>query len=101
MTTTCLPSYVYGKKSFVAHGQIHNVTPKRSPKSNSSEMLWLTCENEEDPIKMKALRGHVISSLVAICCQGKIRSGSFSPTPMLLQIKFDCDWSAGLRDVHV
>ena len=45
----------------------------------------------------------------AICCHGNQSSNriwpktkcSQSPTPMILQMKFDYDWPAGLRDINV
>ena len=45
----------------------------------------------------------------AICCHGNQSSdpirpktfGSQSPTPMVLQMKFDYDRPAGIRDIHV
>ena len=49
------------------------------------------------------------NSMGAICCHGNQSSNpiwpktycSFSPTPVMLQIKFDRNWPSGLRDIHV
>ena len=75
--------------------------------------VLVTCKNEEDPIKMKALEWphdfpHY-NPMGAICCHGNQSSDliwpkilcSFSFTPMMLQIKFDSDPPAGFRDINV
>ena len=76
-----------------AQGQL---TPKSamesSRNSNSSELLWLVLLSA----KMKKIHGNQSSDLIrpkTLCSQ--------SPTPMMLQMKFDNDLQAGLRDIHV
>ena len=77
-------------------------------------VVLLTCKDEEDPIKMKALEcqqdfPHYNPIGAAICCHGNQSSDpiwpntqcSLSPIPMMLQIKFDCDRPTGLRDIQV
>ena len=60
--------------------------------TNSSEILWLSCKNEEDP-KMKALEWsqHLLRNnpMEDICCNGKQSSVSIWPktkcSPSLIQ----------------
>ena len=84
--------------------------------SNPFEILWLSlllARIKKNKSKMKELEWsqdfpHYIP-LGAICCHGNQSSDpigpktfcSQSPTPMMLQMKFDYDWLAGLRDIHV
>ena len=86
-----------------AQGQLTQQSLVESgPNSNLSEILWLSSL----PVSMKKIR----SKMKALACSQHfrvlIRSGpkpnaSFSPYPMMLQIKFGCDWPTGLRDIHV
>ena len=84
--------------------------------SNSSEMLWmfsLPASMKKIRSKMKALEWtqHFphYNPMGAICCHGNQSSNptwsktlcNQSPTPMMLQIKFDYDWPTGCRDIRV
>ena len=73
----------------------------------------ITCKCEKDlmitaEIKWRHLFLHY-NSMGALCCHGNQSSDpiwsktlcSQSPTPMMLQRKFGCDRSIGLRDIHV
>ena len=73
----------------------------------------VTCKNEVDPSKMKALEWSQDfphnNRMETICLPWKPEFWSdlvqnllqSIPTPMMLQIKFDLDRTAGLRDTHV
>ena len=60
-------------------------------------VVHVTCKNEEDPIKMKLLKGYNVFYILmgAICCHGNQTSDpiwpktycSLFPDPMMLQIK--------------
>ena len=83
--------------------------------SNSSKLLCMSLL----PASMKRIRSKTFektwrrfshyNSMGANCCHGYQSSElictktphSLSPTPMMLQIKFDCDWPAGFWDIHV
>ena len=62
----------------------------------------VTCKNEEDPIKNEVAR--VATTItqwelsVAMETRVLIRPGS---KPMMLQIKFDCNWPCCLRDIQI
>ena len=76
-------------------------------------VVLVTCKNKEDPIKNEGARVVTrvphYNPMGAICCHGNQSSDpirpktlcSQSPTPMMLQMKFDYDQKAGLRDIHV
>ena len=84
--------------------------------SNPFEILWLSflpARIKKKKLKMKKLElsqdfPHY-NPMGAICCHGNHSSNpilpktkcSQSPTPMMLLIKFDNDWPAGFRDIHV
>ena len=69
-----------------------------------------TCKNEEDPKKIEELECSqdfpYYNPKGVICCHGNQSSDpvwpktlcSLNPTPMMLQMKFDFNWLAGLRD---
>ena len=74
----------------------------------------VTCKYEEDPIKNEGDR--VVTTFspiitlwelsVAMDTRVPIRSGpkpnvAFSPTPMMVQIKFRYDWPTGCGDIRV
>ena len=75
--------------------------------------VLVTCKNEEDPIKMKTLEWSQdfphYNPMGAICNHRNQSSDSIylktqcslSPTPMLLQLKFDCSRSTGCGVIHV
>ena len=84
--------------------------------SNSSKILWLSSL----PVSMKKIRSKMkalacsqhfphYNPMGAIHCHGHQSSDPIwsktqcilSPYPMMLQIKFGCDWPTGLRDIHV
>ena len=84
--------------------------------SNPFKMLWLfwlPARIKKIQSKIKELewsQGFPHSNpMGAICCHGNqssdpIRSKTLckqSPNPMMLQMKFDIDWLAGLRDINV
>ena len=97
-----------------AQGQLtpqSEVEPGRN--SNSSEMLWFSLL----PARMKKIQSEMkllewpqhfphYNSMGAICCHGNQSSDptwpktycNLSPSSMMLQIKFDCDWPCCLRD---
>ena len=84
--------------------------------SNSCKLLCMSLL----PASIKRIRSKTVEKtwwrpfphynpMGAICCHGKQSSDlicikadcSLSPTPMMLQIKFGCNWPAGLGDIHV
>ena len=84
--------------------------------SNPSEILWLfllPARIKENKSKMKELEWSQdyphYNPMGAICCHGNQSSDpiwpktkcSQSPTPMMLLVKFDYDWPAGFKDIHV
>ena len=84
--------------------------------SNPFEILWLSSLSariKKNQSKMKELERSQdfphYNPMGAICCHGNQSSDpirpktlcSQSPTPMMLQMKFDYDRPAGLRDIHV
>ena len=84
--------------------------------SNPLEILWLSllpARIKKNKSKMKELEWSQgfphYNPMGAICCQRNQSSDqirpktlcSQSPTPMMLQIKFDYNRPAGLRDIHV
>ena len=82
-----------------AQGELTPQSLVRSLVQDVMDVL-ITCKNEEDPIKMKALEwSHDYphyNSMGAICCHGNQSSDpiwpttkcSLSPIPMMLQLKF-------------
>ena len=76
-------------------------------------VVLVTCKNKEEPIKNEVARVVTrfphYNPMGAICCHGNQSSDpilpkakcSQSPTPMMLLMKFDYDWPAGFRDIHV
>ena len=68
-------------------------------------------QDEDDLIKHEVARvvttNPHYSPMGAICCHGNQSSEliwpityySLSPNPLMLQIKFDCKWPTGLRDI--
>ena len=72
------------------------VTCKEKIKSKMKELEW----SQDFPY---------YNPMGAICCHGYKSSDpilptsycSQSPTPMMLLMKLDYDWPAGLRDIHV
>ena len=93
-------------KSFVRYCQI----------SNPSKILRLSslpARIKKNQSKMKELEWSQdfphYNPMGAICCHGNQSSApiwpktkcSQSPNPMMLLMKFDNDWPAGLRDIHV
>ena len=76
-------------------------------------VVLVTCKNKDDPIKNEELEWSQgfphYNPMRAIDCHGNQSSDpirpktlcSQSPTPMMLQMKFDNDQPAGLRDIHV
>ena len=100
-----------------AQGQLTPQSLVRSGQiSNSCEMLWVSSL----PASMKRIRSKMkvlecsqdfphYKPMGAIRCHGKQSSNpiwpktycSFSPTQVMLQIKFDRNWPTGLRDIHV
>ena len=100
-----------------AQGQL---TPKSVMESyrnsNPSMLLWLvllSARMKKIHSKMKVLEWSQdfphYNPMGAICCHGNQSSDqilpktscSQSPTPMMLLMKFDYDWPAGFRDIHV
>ena len=84
--------------------------------SNPFEILWLSllpARIKKNKSKMKELEWSQdfphYNPMGAICCHGNQSSDPFrpktlcsqSPTQMMLQMKFDYHWPAGLRDTHV
>ena len=84
--------------------------------SNPFKILWLSslpARIKKNKSKMKELgwsQGFPhYNPMGAICCHGNQSSDpirpktlcSQSPTPMMLQMKFDYDRPAGLKDIHV
>ena len=84
--------------------------------SNPFEILWLfllPTRIKKNKSKMKELEWSQdfphYNPMGAICCHGNQSSDpilpknkcSQSPTPMMLLMKFDYDWPAGSRDIHV
>ena len=75
-------------------------------------VVVVTCQNKE-PINNEGAgvvtRFPHYNPMGAICCHGNQSSDpiwpqtycSQSPNPMMLQMKFDYDPPAGLRDIHV
>ena len=93
-------------KSFVRYCQI----------SNPSKILWLSSlpsrikKNQSKMKELECSQGFPhYNPMGAICCHGNQSSNpiwpktqcSQSPIPMMLLMKFDYDWPAGLRDIHV
>ena len=76
-------------------------------------VVLVTCKNEEDLIKNEGAR--VVTRFPplypygAICCHGNQSSDPisakisslFSPTPMMFQLKYDCDRPFGWGDIPV
>ena len=101
----------------IAQGQLTPQSLVRSDRiSNSSEILWmflLPASMKKIRSKMKALEWtqhfHHYNPMGAICCHGNQSSNptwsktycNQSPTPMMLQIKFDYDWPTGCGDIRV
>ena len=84
--------------------------------SNPFEILWLSLlpgRIKKNKSKMKELEWSqgfpYYNPMGAICCHGIQSSDPIlpktscnqSPTPMMLLMKFDHDWPAGFRDIHV
>ena len=84
--------------------------------SNPFEILWLSllpARIKKNKSKMQELEWSQdfphYNPMGAICCHGNQSSDpillktlcSQSPTPMMLLMKFDYDWLAGFRDIHV
>ena len=84
--------------------------------SNLSKMLWLSLlpaiikMNQSKIKKLEWSQGFPnYNPMGAICCHGNQSSDpiwpqtscSQIPNQMMLQMKFDYDWPAGLRDIHV
>ena len=84
--------------------------------SNPFMMLWLfllSARIKKIQIKMKQLEWSQgfphYNPMGAMCCHGNQSSDPIwpntlcrrSPTSKMLQMKFDCDLPAGLRDIHV
>ena len=84
--------------------------------SNPSKILWLSSlparitKNQSKMKELEWLQGFPhYSPIGAICCHANQSSYvicsktecSHSPTPMMLLVKFDYDWPAGLRDIYV
>ena len=65
-------------------------------RSKTAEKTWWRPFPHYNP--MGAIRCHGNQSSDLICTE---TSCSLSPTPMILQIKFDCNPPAGLGDIHV
>ena len=102
-----------------AQGQLTHkslVQSCRISKFNPFEILWLSslpARIKKNQSKMKELEWSQDFShynpMGAICCHGNQSSDpiypkiycSQSPTPMMLLKKFNYDWPAGLRDIHV
>ena len=64
--------------------------------SKTAEKTWWRPFPHYNP--MGAIRCHGNQSSDLICTKTLC---SLSPTSMMLQIKFDCNWPAGLGDIHV
>ena len=60
-------------------------------------------ENVETPFSpiITLLELYVAMETRVLIGSGPILNAIFSHTPMMLQIKFNCDWPTGLRDIHV
>ena len=116
VATTFHPLYVYVyflKSRRAANSAIHGGIRPNPKLIRDFIAVLFTCKNEERPNqKMKALEWPQHSSLtlwevsVAMETRVVIRSDSnfyaaFPQTQMMLQIKFDCDRPAGIRDIHV
>ena len=100
-----------------AQGQLtHKSFVGYCPISNPLEILWLSslpARIKKNQSKMKELecsQGFPNDNpMGAICCHGNQSSNpiwpktlcSQSPTPMMLLMKFDYDWPASLREIHV
>ena len=100
-----------------AQGQLTHKSLVQSCRiSKSFEILWLfslPARIKKIQSKMKALEWSQgfphYNPMGAICCHGNQSSDpirprtlySQSPTPMMLQMKFDYDRPPGLRDIHV
>ena len=100
-----------------AQGQLTRQSLVQSrPNSNLSEISWLSslpASMKKIRTKMKALAcsQHFphYNPMGAISCHGHQSSDPIwsktlcilSPYPMMLQIKFGCNWPTGLRDIHV
>ena len=84
--------------------------------SNPFEIFWLTllpARRKKNKSKMKELEWSQdfphYNPMEVICCHGNQNSDptlpktscNQSPTPMMLLMKFDYDWPAGFRDIHV
>ena len=100
-----------------AQGQLaHKSFVGYCPIPNPSKILWLSslpARIKKNQSKMKELEWSQgfphYNPMGAICCHGNQSFNliwpktlcSLSPTPMMLQIEFDYNQSAGLRDIHV
>ena len=100
-----------------AQGQLtHKSLVKSCRNSNPFEIIWLSllpARIKKNNPKMKELewsqRFPHYNPMGAICFHGNQSSDpirpktlcSQSPNPMMLQMKFDYDRPAGLRDIHV
>ena len=100
-----------------AQGQLTHKSLVRSHRiSNPFQILWLSlllARIKKNKSKMKELEWSQdfphYNPMGAICCHGNQSSHrifpktscSQSPTPMVLLMKFDYDWPAGFRDIHV
>ena len=100
-----------------AQGQLTHKSMVRSCGiSNPSELLLLSLFPvviKKNRSKMKELEWSQdfphYNPMAAICCHGNQSSDpifpktycSQSPTPMMLLVKFDYDWPADFRDIHV
>ena len=84
--------------------------------TNPFEILWLSllpARIKKNKSRMKELEWSQdfphYNPMGAICCHGNQSSDPIlsktkcnqSPTPMTLLMKFDYDWPAGFRDIHV
>ena len=84
--------------------------------SNPLKILWLSllpARIKKNKSKMNELEWSqnfpIYNPMGAICCHGNQSSNPILPktlysqssTPMMLLMKFDYDWPAGLRDIHV
>ena len=100
-----------------AQGQLtHKSLVKSCRISYPFEILWLSllpARIKKNKSKMKELEWSQdfphYNPMGAICCHGNQSSDpilpktqcSKSPIPMMLLMKFDYDWPAGFRDIHV
>ena len=100
-----------------AQGQLtHKSLVESCRISNPFEMLWLSllpARIKKNESKMKKLEWSQdfphYNPMGAICCHESQSSDLILPktscnqshTPMMLLMKFDYDWPAGFRDIHV